>query len=268
MGLTLMPQSNRAEAYEHWDTSQFTDEERLQYEKVINAGARKSQDIQEDYHPFLDSIAQESIPIRHVQLLQLIDPSIQPGTKWNICTGIPSLSFLLVAGRHIATPSNFPCFGLPLCTCKVTPTHIKPGNTIGFKWGNTKLNCSHAVLLHGTYKGSEESESEIAVIKGIYRMDTALKAACWIRVDLQRLVDGEYDHECDEYESEGIRFFPLGGPQSDWRVLKRIHLLDHPTNNRKIWNTWIWREVSLSSRIPGANLDETGSECSEEHQIS
>ena len=130
------------------------------------------------------------------------------------------------------------------------------------------MKPGHAILLEGTYPGQLDPTQEVAEIKGVFQIDSELKALCWVLVKQQRLKQSamEYSepHECHIYECIDTRFFPLGGEHFDWQVLSQIHLLKHPNRSRqKLWNTWIWRELATDGHKRGGNFDRTVSPISD-----
>lgn len=124
------------------------------------------------------------------------------------------------------------------------------------------MRPGHAMLLEGTYLNEGDPAQEVVEIKGVFRIDSRIKALCWVLVEQQRLKQSAMEHsephECHIYEGIDTRFFPLGGEHSDWRILSQIQLLRHPNRSRqKLWNTWIWRELATGSHKRGGYFDRT-----------
>ena len=252
-------QTNQKELFDHWDTSTLTRDEELRYKELCELVLPKAQGLREDYHPFSSSPQEGMTNRRHLQLLQLIDNSITSTTIIRACKGT---LLLCTSERVLVSSFSLHSFGTRLGGFLTWPAFQ------GFWWGGRKLGPGNAILLEGTYPGQGNPTQEVAEIKGVFRIDSELKALCWVLVEQQRLKQSAMEHseahECHIYEGIYMRFFPLGGDHFDWRVLSQIQLLTHPNCSRqKLWNTWIWRELAAGGHKRGGNFDRTDSPMSD-----
>lgn len=75
---------------------------------------------------------------------------------------------------------------------------------------------------------------------------------CWVVVNQYSELENDPVTECPIFGSnrdlDGVRLFPLA-KSGAWRVARVIHLVKHPSRpNLFIWNKWIWKELSRSSK--------------------
>ena len=253
-------QADQKQRLDHWETSNpkhVSPDELRKFKELLNLVSPKTQELNEDYHPFSSSPL-EKMSIIHLQLLKKIDNSISSTTKVKACKGtlLFCTSRQLLVSCFFFIPFEFVWKSFSLCS------HVFQG----FWWGGRKLETDDAILLEGTYPGQCVPTQVVAKITQVYQIATEPKALCWVLVDQQRLKQSarthSEPHECHIYEHSDKRFFPLGGNHYDWKVLSQIQLLSDPRYGHSqeiIWNTWIWRELSVDGYRPGGHFDRTDS---------